>query len=178
MTQAADPIQRALEYMRHQGAKSLDDLIALMDRTSAEWSRPLEGMTEAQAAFQPEGEWCAKQVLGHLIDANRGINQQIAEMVGVESPRQSPRVRAMGETSADLEELSVDALRGVIREVFDETKALIGSAAGSDKLDQKFPHPLFGPLNLKEWFAFHRVHAMDHVQQIDKLIACPGYLSA
>ena len=175
MTQAADPMQRALEYMRHQGAKGLDDLIALMDRTAAEWSRPLEGMTEAQAAFQPDGEWSAKQVLGHLIGANRGINQQIADMAGAESPRPSPKTRGMGETSEELEQLSVEALRGVIREVFDETKTLISSVAGSDKLDQKFPHPLFGPLNLKEWFAFHRVHAMDHVQQIDKILADPGY---
>ena len=46
------------------------------------------------------------------------------------------------------------------------------------KLSQKFPHPIFGQLNLKEWFAFHRVHALDHIQQIDKIKADPNYPSA
>jgi len=175
MTQAADPIQKALEYMRYQGEKSFDDILALMDRTAGDWLRALEGISEAQATFKPGEEWSARELLGHLLLTNRGINQQIADMAGTESPRPAERVRAMGATSEEYEGLPVDALRDVIREVFDETKALISSVAGSNKLDQKFPHPIFGPLNLKEWFAFHRVHAMDHIQQFDKIKADAAY---
>jgi hypothetical protein len=179
MTQAAeDPIQQALGYMHHQGSKSFDDLIALMDRTEADWLRALEGVTDEQASFQPDGEWCAKEVLGHLLSANRGINQQIAEMAETESPHPSQKVRTMGETSPEYERMSVVELRGQLKEAFDETKLLLARIQDSDKLDQQFPHPLFGPLNLKEWFAFHRVHAMDHIQQFDKIKSDPSYPEA
>jgi hypothetical protein len=173
MTQQDDPIQKALEYMRYQGAKTFDDIIALIDRTSGDWSRALEGMSEEQAGVQPVGEWNAKEVLSHLLTSNRGINQQIADMAGAESPRPAKKITKMGESS-----MSLDELRGVVTEVFNETKSLISLLRDSDKLDQKFPHPLFGPLNLKEWFAFHRVHAMDHIQQLDKIKADPAYAGA
>src|SRR3989442_8838102 len=36
-------------------------------------------------------------------------------------------------------------------------------------------HPSLGPLNLKELIAYHRLHVMDHLQQIEKIKADPGY---
>jgi hypothetical protein len=48
----------------------------------------------------------------------------------------------------------------------------------SETLDKSFSHPLFGPLNLKEWLAFQRIHSMDHIQQIDEIKADPNYPSA
>lgn len=174
-TTQGDPIQQALGYMRYQGAKSLDDLVALMDRTGSEWSQAFEDLSEARASFQPDGEWCAKEVLNHVLLSNRGINQQIAEMAGAESPRPSRKITDMGQMAEEYAGLSVDEIREVLRQVFEETKKLLRSLSASDKLDQSFPHPLFGPLSLKEWFAFHRVHAMDHIQQIAQIKADAGY---
>jgi hypothetical protein len=178
MTQIQDPIQQALDYMRYQGAKSFDDLTALIDRTGVQWSNALDGVSDTQATFQPQGEWCAKEVLGHLITANRGINQTIADLARVQSPRSAERAKAMGEISAEYETMDVGELRGEVGAVFSEITQLMASLEGSDKLDQSFPHPIFGPLNLKEWFAFHRVHAMDHIQQLDKIKADPAYPSS
>ncbi len=176
MTQTVDPIQQALEYMRHQGAKDVAALEALIERTGGDWARSLESMSEAQASYQPDGEWCAKEVIGHLLVTNRGINQQIVEMAGITSPiEQHEKIRAMGEQSADEEKLPIGELRQRIVGVFKETTKLAASLDESDKLDEKFPHPLFGPLNLKEWIAFHRIHAMDHIQQVDKIKADPAY---
>ena len=173
-----DPIQKALEYMHYQGAKSFDDLIALIDRTGAQWTRAIEGLTEEQSSFRPEGEWCAKEVLAHLISANRGINQRIAEMAGAESPHEAEKTRGMGEIAPEYEDMGVDELSGEVRDVFTEITSLMTSLSSSGGLDQTFPHPLFGPLNLKEWFAFHRVHAMDHIQQMDKIKADQAYPAA
>ena len=180
MTQAQtqDPIQKALEYMHYQGAKSFDELIALIERTGVQWSNALDGMSDHQAQFQPQGEWCAKEVLNHLITANRGINQTIADLAGVESPRKAERAKAMGELSDEYTSMGIDDLRGEVSTVFSEITQLMASVSDSDKLEQSFPHPLFGQLNLKEWFAFHRVHAMDHIQQIDKIKADPAYPAA
>jgi hypothetical protein len=178
MTQAPDSPQEVIQYMRYQGAKSFDDLTALIDRTSKQWADALEGMTDAQASFEPAGEWNAKQVIGHLVTANRGINQQIADMAGVESPHPSERAKAMGEIWPEYEDMGIRELRQEVSTVFDEIQQLMASLSGNNELDQQFPHPIFGPLNLKEWFAFHRVHAMDHIQQIDKIRADPAFPAA
>jgi len=186
MTQTADPIQQALEYMRHQAAKSLADLGTLMERTATDWRHCLEGITDLQGSFMPsvptgpvgEDEWCAKQVLGHVLASQRGLNVTIAQMAGVEAPREAEQIRAMGVQSAEDEARSLAELRPKIAEVCDESRRLVTSLEEGEKLDQKFPHPVFGPLNLKEWIAFHRIHAMDHIQQIDKIKADPAYPKA
>jgi hypothetical protein len=179
MTQAKDdPIAQALGYMHHQAAKGFEDLLALMDRTAGDWLRALEGITEAQANFKPGEEWCLKELLGHVLHSNRGVNQQIAEMGEVESPKPSEKVRAMGELSAEMVQLSIDELRREVAAAFEENKTMVKSLERSNKLEQTFPHPLFGQLNLKEWIAFQRVHAMDHIQQLDQIKADPGYPSA
>ena len=51
-------------------------------------------MSDAQAVFKPstptgpegEDEWCAKEVLGHVLASQRGLNVTIAQMAGVEPP--------------------------------------------------------------------------------------------
>lgn len=187
MTQLDERTERALEYMRHQGAKGLSELDALMERTAGDWAQCLDGMGEGQATFKPaartgpaaEDEWCAKEVIGHLLVTNRSLNRDIATMAGVKPPvATSEQVRAMGAVSGDEEARPIAELRQRIATVYDESRRLLTSLQEDDKLKQGFPHPLFGPLNLKEWFAFHRVHAMDHIQQIDKIKADPAYPKA
>jgi hypothetical protein len=187
MTQATDErMQKALDYMRHQGAKSLADLGALMERTAVDWSHCLDPMSDLQGSFKPsvptgppgEDEWCAKQVLGHVLASQRGLNVTIAQMAGVEAPREAEQIRTMGVQSAEEEARSLTELRPRIAEVCDESRRLVTSLEEDEKLEQKFPHPVFGPLNLKEWFAFHRVHAMDHIQQIDAIKADSAYPKA
>src|SRR5439155_23991178 len=105
MTQAMDDrMTKAQEYLRHQGSKSLDELGALMDRTAGDWERCLQAMSDAQATFKPstptgpevEDEWCTKEVLGHVLASQRGLNVTIAQMAGVEPPAQAEQIRAMG----------------------------------------------------------------------------------
>jgi hypothetical protein len=184
MTQQLDDrMTKAKEYLHHQGAKSLADLGALMERTAADWERCLDGMSDAQALFKPstptgpegEDEWCTKEVLGHVLASQRGLNVTIAQMAGVEPPAQAEQIRQMGVQSPDAEAMSLEELRREVAAVCDESQRLVTSLPETDNLEQKFPHPVFGQLNLKEWFAFHRVHGMDHIQQIDAIKADPAY---
>ena len=187
MTQAMDDrMTKAQEYLRHQGAKSLADLGALMERTAGDWERCLDGMSDAQAMFKPatptgpegEDEWCAKEVLGHVLASQRGLNVTIAQMARVEPPAEAEQIRQMGVKSGEDEARSLVELRPRIAALCEESKRLVTSLPEGEKLEQKFPHPIFGQLNLKEWFAFHRVHAMDHIQQIEAIKTDPGYPSA
>ncbi len=176
MAQQADPVQQGLSYMRHQGAKSFAEIDAMLERTAGDWSRCLEGLSDQQASFRPAGEWCAKEVLGHVIVTDRSINQDVAGLAGVEPPTDRvAEARAMGLQSDADEASPVEDLRERIAMVFEESRKLAATLEHSDQLDKSFPHPIFGPLNLKEWLAFHRIHSMDHIQQIDKIKADPGY---
>ena len=178
--QQADPVQQGLSYMRHQGAKSSGEIDAMLERTAGDWNQCLGSMTDEQATFRPEGEWCAKEVLGHVIVTERSINQDIASLAGIDPPAAArvAEVRAMGVQSGDEESLPISELRERIVGTFAENRKLAASLEQSDKLETSFPHPIFGPLNLKEWLAFHRIHSMDHIQQIDKIKADTNYPSA
>jgi hypothetical protein len=37
---------------------------------------------------------------------------------------------------------------------------------------------MFGKLNILEWIAFQRVHAQDHIRQVEKNKADPAYPAA
>ncbi len=192
MTQQANPLERAAQFLHHQGAKGFDELDALMRKTSEDWAHCLEGMTEAQATHPPEpwehvptaasGEgpkWCVKETIGHYLLSERSLNNSAAAFAGVSAPPNPPEaVRAMGAQSPEYEAMPLDTLRQRLTDFFDETVALIGRLQDSSKLDAAFPHPVFGPLNIKEWLAFHRLHAMDHIQQIERIKADAGYPKA
>jgi hypothetical protein len=190
MTQQVDPLERAAQFLHRQGAKGFDELQALMRETAADWARCLDGMTEAQATHPPDpqtpgietpasGEgtkWCVKETVGHYLLSERSLNNTAAGFAGVDPPPDAPEpVRRMGAQSPEYEALPLDALRQKLGEFFEETSGLIGRLSGSSKLDAAFPHPVFGPLNIKEWLAFHRLHAMDHIQQIERIKADAGY---
>lgn len=189
MAQQANPLERAANFLHQQGAKGLEELAVLMRQTSDDWGRCLEGMTEAQATHRPEpydhvrtpvsGEgpkWSARETIGHYLLSERSLNNTAAGLAGVDPPTDPAEpVRAMGAQSAELERLPLDALRQKLAQFFEETNALIGRLGGSTNLESAFPHPAFGPLNIKEWLAFHRLHAMDHIQQIERIKADPGY---
>jgi hypothetical protein len=189
MTQQVDPMARAAQFLHRQGEKGFDDLEALMRQSAEDWARCLEGMSEAQAAHQPEpgehiptpasGEgpkWCVKETVGHYLLSERSLNNTSAAFAGVAPPPDPPpAVRAMGAQSPEYEAMPLDGLRQKLADFFDETVALIGRLDGSKTLEATFPHPVFGPLNIKEWLAFHRLHAMDHIQQIERIKADAGY---
>jgi hypothetical protein len=192
MTQQVDPMERASQFLHRQGEKGLDELEGLMRQTSEDWERCLDGMTEAQATHQPEptehiptpasGEgpkWCVKETIGHYLLSERSLNNTAAGLAGVPPPHDSAvQVRAMGEQSPEHEAMPLDGLRQKLADFFGETTELIGRLGTSSKLDEKFPHPVFGPLNIKEWLAFHRLHAMDHIQQIERIKNDAGYPKA
>ncbi len=176
MTQQANPFEQVISYMRHQAEKGLDNLDVLLERTVADWSRCLEGMTEAQATFKTGAEWTVKEVLGHFLPATRSVNQQITEAAGgnvTDAP--FGNAAALRDQPATDERRSMDELRSEIAAAIEETRRMAQSLRGTAALDAKFRHPFFGSLGLLEWVAFQRVHAMDHMQQIEKLKADPAY---
>ena len=170
MTQSTDIREQALAYMRHQAAKSMGDLAVLMERTAAECARCLEGLSEEQAIFKYDEEWCVKEVLGHMLESGKGVNREIANLVEDNAPSREARMGLVSEAGRPIEEL-----RQALANLWSVTGRLVASLPEGDNLDRTWQHPFFGPLNFKEWIAFQRLHAMDHVQQMEKVKAHPDY---
>ncbi len=173
MTQSTDIREQALSYMRHQASKSLVDLVALVERTAADCARCLEGVSEEQAAFRYDEEWSIKEVLGHMLDSGKGVNKEIANLVE-NSP--SEKEARMGVASGA--NRPVGELRRALADLWRETGRLVGSLPEDGNLERTWDHPAFGPLNFREWIAFQRLHAMDHVQQMEKVKAHSDYPKA
>ena len=170
MVQQDERTQQALAYIRHQASKSLPDLRALVERTATECGRSLEGVSEGQARFKPGDEWSVKEVLDHLIYATALVTERIRDLAAGRAPRPFTADSNAGRSTQPIQELRQEMARRL-----EETVALVGSLPEGDPRPGTWDHPSVGPLNLKELIAFHRLHVMDHVQQIEKIKADPGY---
>jgi hypothetical protein len=170
MSQDPDVQQQVLSYVRHQADKGLADLAALMERTAADCARCLEGISEGQASFKYDEEWSVKEVLGHMLLSTAAVNGDIAR--AAEGKEMRP---LYGEGPTAGADRPIAELRRALADQWSETVSLVGSL--SDEAGEKpVPeHPTFGPLNGKEWIAFQRLHAMDHIQQIEMIKANPDY---
>ncbi len=173
MTQNTDIGEQALSYIRHQATKSMDDLAGLMGRTAADCARCLEGVSEEQASFQYDEEWSIKEVLGHMLSSGKGVNQEIANLVEDNPPSMTARMGIVSGADRSIEEM-----RQMLTALWTETGRLVSSLPEAGNLERTWEHPAFGPLNFREWIAFQRLHAMDHVQQMEKVKAHPGYSKA
>jgi hypothetical protein len=170
MTQAQDMREEALGYLRHQSKKSLGDLAALMERTAADCARCLEDVSEAQAGFKHDDEWSMKEVLEHMLGSSRGVNREISNLVEGKTAALEARMGLTGSGERPVEEL-----RQALADLWVETGRLVAALPEDADLERTWEHPLFGALNFKEWIAFQRMHALDHVQQMYKLKSHPDY---
>lgn len=174
--QQPDAMQKAVDYCTHQADKGLDSLVALMQRTAADWQRCLDGVSDTQAEFSPAAnEWTTKEVVTHFLQATDGVNRQVEKLthgkdIGVLAPGGPDQRPKATNTVAELSD--------GIAEIFDEIVKLTRSLEGNENLDKTFPHPAFGQLTITQWIAFQRLHGMDHMQQIDKNKADAGYPKA
>lgn len=169
MTQDSDVQQQVLSYLRHQADKDPEDLAALMERTAADCARCLDGISEEQAAFQYDQEWSIKEVLGHMLASGKGVNREIGNLT---EDRPSTGEARMGVVSGA--DRPIGELRQALARLWRETARLAASLPEAG-LERTWEHPLFGPLNPGEWIAFQRLHAVDHIQQIEIIKANPDY---
>lgn len=171
MTQPTDVREQALAYVRHQAAKSLSDLAALIERTTADCDRCLEGISDEQAAFKPAlDEWCTTEVLQHLTSSLERVNDTVRRLATGEAVDWQPQEGGLGYEGASFAEM-----KERLAQVWQGCLVLIKSLPVSGNEGVQVDHPFFGPLNWREWIAFQRLHAIDHVQQIEKVKAEPAY---
>jgi DinB superfamily len=140
---------------------------ALLESTVATLRGELQALPEAALAFHPApGEWCFKEVVGHLIEAERrGFAGRIRILLGGDTPKleawdQGEVARARRDCERDAREL-VDELARMRQESASLAKGLRG-----EDLTRAGLHPKVGLLRvgdlLQEWVH----HDRNHVKQI------------
>ncbi len=177
-TDQAELMNRVRSYIQHNAAKSEDAVRALVQTGHDKLFGPIANLSEEQATFKPNAdEWSVLETLRHVVQAKRGVARICARLASGESPRNvgqegeaAPQDGIMGEEFATL----ADA-RSAAQAAHDELLAFIGALSPDVNLETRYKHFLFGDLNCREWAAFQRVHDGDHGNQIEKIIAAPGF---
>jgi len=164
-----DVMTRVTSYIQHQATKSHDEIADLVTDSQSRFLDVVGGLSDEQAS-QPEaeGEWCVRQLVRHVVDAETSVAGLVAGLARGEATDAGRRgagamIEDDGGTYAEL----VVRLRAANERML---AAIRGMPAEPD-IELKAPHPFFGPLNCREWAAFQRVHDADHIQHAQKILA-------
>ncbi len=139
------------------------EVAGLLEAALASLSAELGALPDRVLAWHPAaGEWCAKEVVGHLIEAERrGFAGRIRIILGAESPvlqawDQNEVARARGDCARPMAALLAE-LAGLRR----ESVRLVSGLREPD-LDRGGQHPKVGFLRvrdlLQEWIHHDRNH--------------------
>jgi hypothetical protein len=143
------------------------EVARLLPITVAVLRAELTALPDRLLAWHPApGEWCVKEVLGHLIEAERrGFSGRIRVILGADTPTldrwEPPDVaRARGDCAKSAAGL-LDEL-GAMRQ---DSAALVHGLSERD-LERAGRHPTVGPLRVRDLLQEWIHHDRNHLRQI------------
>jgi len=167
----------------------LATLYGEMEEVRGETVSALSGLTEEEFSRKTGGGWSAAQILHHILMAEIGtskvIRKSIKSSAGTLPPypadesnlyvRELPKPVAAYQSPEAVrpeEPPGKDDLLRIARDTREQTAASFAMLAAVDPRAVKFPHPLFGEINLYEWpVVTVLMHERDHQGQIRELLA-------
>lgn len=167
-------IERVRAYIQHQGTKSPEAIAELVAAGHEKFLAVVAGVDDAQAAKKPAAdEWSLRELALHTITAENGVCTAVVALSnGAHRPEGQPSSsadRLIGMTRDD-DGSAFAHLIAELREVHAKTLDAIRAIPADPDLSRKPPHPFFGPLHVREWAAFQRVHDEDHAQHAQKIL--------
>ena len=164
-----DVRERVLSYIRHQGGKSREAIIALVSVSQADLLGVVSNVDERTAARQPApDEWSLRELFRHVVSAENGVASIVEGLArGVRPPGDRKAGSMVEDSSAAL-------LVGRLRLANERLLAVIAALPAEPDTAAVSAHPFFGDLNCLEWAAFQRVHDADHAQHARKILAAVG----
>ena len=151
---------------------SLDDAVAILERTPASLSALLEGLPETFVrATEGDSTWSPYDVIGHLIHGERTdwIPRARHILTGETRPfepfdRTAQFRNSQGKSLGELLATFADLRR-------ENVAALIGMNLTDDDLSRGGRHPELGAVTLGQLLATWVVHDLDHVAQVARTMA-------
>ena len=173
----AEIIDRVTGYIRHNATKEPPALRSLVQQGHDQLSGLLDSLSEEQARWKPgPGDWCALELLQHVVTAKRGVARICQRLAAGEQP---PGIGREGDEQDGITRgepfASLAEARTAMNAAHAELLAFIDGPLASANVEARFNHFVFGDLNCREWAAFQRVHDGDHAGQIEKITSAPGY---
>ncbi|HEU4370744.1 MAG TPA: DinB family protein [Methylomirabilota bacterium] len=156
-------------------ALSPAEVAALLPATVAALRAELAALPERMLAWHPApGEWCVKDVIGHLIEAERrGFAGRIRIILSADTPAlerwDPPAVAAARNDCAKPAAALIDEL-AALRE---DSASLVGRLIAAD-LDRAGRHPTVGLLRVRDLLQEWVHHDRNHVRQV--LANVQGYV--
>ncbi len=166
-------IARLRDYLTTESAER--DFIALWPtvvRARLELLALLEPVSQGQAEWKPAGEgWSIVEVARHALNASRDVLRVIEALASGAPAARSTGPGAQPESAP----YDIAALRRQLTEHSVDFAALPTRLPAQPDLVGAAAHAFFGDLNCRGWFLFQEVHDRDHIGQIGKIVAAPGY---
>ena len=163
----AEAAQRIGDSLRRQGRDEAGlEIWPRVLEAQLRFLKALDGLSNEQAHSRAaEGEWTIAEVVYHAVEGGRAVLQVIEALVAGKTPDAvlAPDPAYMPTGSGIV----------ILRRDYTELGAAFASVA--EKLTAGtpetpvHPHAFFGDLSARGWFAFQRIHDMDHGGQIEKL---------
>jgi len=136
-------------------------------------SSALESLSPAQATWKPdEEEWSAAQIGDHIALGTGALGNILSLLAAGRAPGDAdwdPAPQFKGDAS-DLRNV-----RQRLKGLSSYTDELFDQAVAGNRLDETANNSFLGDLNWRQWYAFLKVHAVSHIEQIEKLRAAPGF---
>lgn len=177
--------------------QSLSEIFEALDDTRETIYKRVEGLGPEQYGFAEEsGRWSVAGVIEHIGGAEARILIRMQDLIGqAETARKlapsvaefrpiSPEEIRSRSTATQFQapaalqptgELTLDELLDKIRSSREELLRLRPKFEQLDLSESRFPHPAFGPLDLYEWLALIVLHESRHLDQIERILSCPGF---
>ncbi len=171
MTMPSAEADRVRSYLIAQAAKlSIPELVEKVRTDSSALKGAGEAVPPARFNERPaEGEWSAAEVWTHVLEMSEHGAAAITGILDTGVRPERARDVISGETRAGLADTHAywDAYLAIREPLYER----VAKADGTEHLDVKINHPMFGDFSWREWFLFMRVHDLDHMRQLQALAA-------
>ncbi len=158
-------------YLIAQAAKLSPAELAAKLRADAAPLREIAAAVPASRFHErpAEGEWSAAEVLTHVLEMNEhgqaAVTRILDEGVAPEgvATDNRPGARPGMESGEDFWR--------AFEPIREKLLARVATATGEEHPDPRIVHTWFGPLSWREWTLFMRVHDLDHLRQLEGIVA-------
>jgi hypothetical protein len=164
-----------MQIMQAHGAMAHEDILSSVRETQRELFAIFRSCDEQRAARKPaDDEWAVRGLALHALFTEQLIAKLVHHLSrGATPPPEAFEGAGIGMMPAD-DGRSYSAVVDGLKEANEAMLAAIRDLPEEPNLELKLPHPFFGPLNSREWAGFQRVHDLDHIQHVRKILAAVG----
>jgi hypothetical protein len=164
-----DVVARVRGYIQHQAKKGPVTVGGIVAEAQGRLVALLEPLDDAVTARKPApDEWCVRELLRHVIDAENGTSNVIERLAS--GTAVSVDARAAGAKRTD-DGAPFAEMVAELRAANQRLQDVLAGLPAEPNMELTAPHPFFGELNCIEWAAFQKVHDEDHIQHTGKILS-------